>query len=107
MKLKYYEIHWSGTVFVEYIDTEQVSKPENRFTKDIRYISHDNDIIKVSICGTDLDGYASDNEEDRQIITLDRNLEKAKEKFTKNLEEHKVEIDKQIERVKSFKDEAI
>lgn len=107
MKLKYYKIHWSGTVFVEYIDTEQVSKPENCFTKDIRYISHDDDIIKVSICGTDLDGYTSDNEEDRQIITLNRNLERAKEEFIKDLEDHKVDIDKIIERTKSFKDEII
>lgn len=107
MKLKYYEIHRSGTVFVEYIDTERVSKPENCFTEDIRYISHDDDIIKVSIRGTDLDGYTSDNEEDRQIITLNRNLERAKEEFIKDLEAHKVDIDKIIERAKSFKDETV
>ena len=107
MKLKYYEIHWSGTVFVEYIDTEQVSKPENCFTKDIRYISHNDDTIRVSISGTDLDGYTSDREEDREIITLNRNLEKAKEKFIKNLEDQKTRIDEIIERAKSFKDETI
>jgi len=107
MKLKYYEIHWSGTVFVQYIDTKQTSKPESRFTQDIRYIKHDDDTIWVSICGTDLDGYSSDNEELREIITLDRNLEKAKEKFIKDLEDRKAVIDKQIERAKSFKDETI
>ena len=107
MKLKYYEIHFSGTVFVQYIDTEQTSKPENRFTEDIRYISHDDDTIKVSICGTDIDGYTSDREEDREIVTLNRNLEKAKEKFIKNLEDHKMRIDEIIERAKSFKDETI
>ena len=107
MKLKYYEIHFSGTVFVQYIDTEQISKPESSFTEDIRYISHDDDTIKVSIYGTDIDGYTSDNEEDRQITTLDRNLRKAKEKFIKRLEDHKTEIDQIIERAKSFKDETI
>ena len=104
MKLKYYEIHFSGTVFVQYIDTEQTSKPESRFAKDIRYISHDDDTIKVSICGTDIDGYTSDREEDREIITLNRKLEKVKEKFIKNLEEQKTRIDEIIERTKSFKD---
>lgn len=107
MKLKYYEIHWSGTVFVQYIDTKQTSKPESRFDKDIRYIGHNDDTITVSICGTDLDGYSTDNEEDRQIITLDRNLEKAKEKFIQDLEGRKAIIDEQIERAKSFKDETI
>lgn len=107
MKLKYYEIHFSGTVFVQYIDTEQTSKPESRFAEDIRYISHDDDTIRVSICGTDIDGYTSDREEDREIITLDRNLEKAKEKFIKDLEDHKARIDKIIERAKSFKDETL
>ena len=107
MKLKYYEIHFSGTVFVQYIDTEQTSKPENCFTQDIRYISHDDDIIRVSICGTDVDGYTSDREEDREIVTLNRNLEKAKEKFIKNEEDRKIRIDEIIERAKSFKDETI
>lgn len=107
MKLKYYEIHFSGTVFINYIDTEQTSKPENPFSKDIRYISHDDDTITVSICGTDWDGYASDIEEDRKIITLNRNLEKEREQFIKNLEKHKTEIDQIIERAKSFKDETI
>jgi len=76
-------------------------------TEDIRYISHNDDTIRVSISRTDLDGYTSDREEDREVITLNRNLEKAKEKFIKNLEDHKMRIDEIIERAKSFKDETI
>ena len=76
-------------------------------TEDIRYISHNDDTIRVSISRTDLGGYTSDREEDREVITLNRNLEKAKEKFIKNLEDHKMRIDEIIERAKSFKDETI
>ena len=95
MEIKYYTVNDFAEIESRYINTKRNSKFDT-----LEYISHDKDFVVISI--TDYDSYKRIKNIEYNKYYL--NLNKFKKALIAKIKGVKIELDKQIDKIREYKD---